>query len=146
MRRGVPIAETEARLAARGAMPNMVEMVYEGEPLGVPLLTEDELAVYVDTFARTGFTGGINWYRNLDRNWETTPELADAPITVPSLMVTAEWDAVLRPEMAEPMRAFVPDLEIHLIRACGHWTPQERPNELDAAMIDWLRRRFGSGA
>jgi pimeloyl-ACP methyl ester carboxylesterase len=146
MRRGVPIAEAEARLAARGAMPNMVEMVYEGEPMGAPLLADDELAVYVETFTRTGFTGGINWYRNLDRNWETTPELAGAPITAPSLMVTAEWDAVLRPEMAEPMRALVPDLEIHLIRACGHWTPQERPAELNAAMIDWLRRRFGSGA
>jgi pimeloyl-ACP methyl ester carboxylesterase len=146
MRRGVPIAETEARLAARGAMPNMVEMVYEGEPLGAPLLSDDELAVYVDTFTRTGFTGGINWYRNLDRNWETTPALADARIAVPSLMVTAEWDAVLRPEMAEPMRALVADLEIHMIRACGHWTPQERPSELNAAMIDWLRRRFGSGA
>jgi pimeloyl-ACP methyl ester carboxylesterase len=33
-----------------------------------------------------------------------------------------------------------------MIRACGHWTPQERPSELNAAMIDWLRRRFGSGA
>ncbi len=146
MRRGVPIAEAEARLAARGAMPNMVEMVYEGEPMGAPLLADDELAVYVETFARTGFTGGINWYRNLDRNWETTPELADAPITAPSLMVTAEWDAVLRSEMAEPMRAFVADLEIHMIPACGHWTPQERPAELNAVMIDWLRRRFGSGS
>ena len=42
-------------------------------------------------------------------------------------MVTAEWDAVLRPEMAEPMRDFVADLEIHMIRECGHWTPQEQP-------------------
>jgi pimeloyl-ACP methyl ester carboxylesterase len=150
MRRGVPISEAEARLAARGAMPNMVEMVFEGEPLGAPLLADDELAVYAETFTRTGFTGGINWYRNLDRNWETTPELANAPIAVPSLMVTAEWDAVLRPEMAEPMRAFVSDLEIHMIRECGHWTPQERPRELNAAMIDWPaaaseRRMSGGG-
>jgi pimeloyl-ACP methyl ester carboxylesterase len=143
MRRGVPIAEAEARLASRGAMPNMVEMVFEGEPLGAPLLTDDELRVYAETFARTGFTGGINWYRNIDRNWETTPSLADARIEVPALMVTAEWDVVLRPEMAEPMRALVPDLEVVMIPECGHWTQQERPAELNAAMIDWLRRRFG---
>ncbi len=144
MRRGVPIADVEARLAARGAMPNMVEMVYEGEPLGAPLLADEELAVYADAFARTGFTGGINWYRNIDRNWETTPELAGASVTVPSLMVTAEWDAALRPEMAEPMRPLVPDLEMHMIRGCGHWTQQERPDELNAIMVDWLRRRLGS--
>ena len=146
MRRGVPIAQAEARLAALGRMPNMVEMVEQGEPLGAPLLGADELATYVETFERTGFTGAINWYRNLDRNWETTPALADAPIEVPSLMVTAEWDAVLRPELAEPMRLFVPDLDIQLIHACGHWTQQEKPDELNAAMIDWLGRRFGSGA
>jgi len=146
MRRGVPIAESEARLAALGRMPNMVEMVTEGEPLGAPLLDEEALRVYVETFARTGFTGGINWYRNLDRNWETTPALDGARVEVPCLMVTAEWDAVLRPEMAEPMRAFVPDLESHMIRECGHWTQQEKPAELNAAMIDWLRRRFGAGA
>jgi pimeloyl-ACP methyl ester carboxylesterase len=143
MRRGVPIAEAEARLAARGAMPNIVEMVFEGEPLGAPLLTDAELAPYVETFERTGFTGGINWYRNLDRNWETTPQVEGATIDVPSLMVTAEWDAVLRPELAEPMRALVPDLETHMIAACGHWTPQDKPAELNAVMIDWLRRRFG---
>ena len=102
-----------------------------------------ELAPYVETFERTGFTGGINWYRNLDGNWETTSQIEGATIDVPSLMVTAEWDAVLRPELAEPMRALVPDLEIHMIPRCGHWTPQDKPAELNAVMIDWLRRRFG---
>jgi pimeloyl-ACP methyl ester carboxylesterase len=141
-RRGVPIADVEARIAKVGRMLNMVELVHDSEPLGAPLLGDDEIQIYAETFARTGFTGGINWYRNLDRNWETTPELADARITMPSLMVTAEWDPVLRPEMAEPMRGLVDDLEIHMIPACGHWTQQEKPAELNAIMIDWLRRRF----
>jgi len=145
MRRGVPLALVEARMAAAQRMPNMVEMVFENEPLGAPLLSEDELRVYVDTFERTGFTGGINWYRNLDRNWEVTPHLDGARITVPSLMVTAEWDPVLRAEMAEPMRGYCDDVEIHAIAECGHWTPQEKPAELNAIMIDWLRRRFGAG-
>lgn len=59
-------------------------------------------------------------------------------------MITAEWDAVLRPELAEPMRAFVDDLEVHMIPQCGHWTQQEKPAELNAAVTGWLRRRFGS--
>src|SRR2546425_83145 len=70
------------------------------------------MAITEEAFERTGFTGAINWYRNLDRNWETTPELDGACIEVPSLMVTAEWDPVLRPELAEAMRELVPDLEV----------------------------------
>jgi len=129
-------------MARAGRMRNLVEAVESDEELGAPLLTDPELAVYADTFARTGFTGGINWYRNMDRNWETTPQLEGARITVPSLMVTAEWDAVLTPAMAEPMRPYVDDLEIHQIAACGHWTQQEKPAELNAILLDWLGRRM----
>jgi len=142
-RRGVPIAEVEAKVATAGRMLNMVEIVDDGNPLGAPLLDDAELQVYVDTFTRTGFTGGLNWYRNLDRNWETTPQLDGARIAVPSLMVTAEWDPVLRPEMAEPMRSYVDDLETVMIPRCGHWTPQERPDALNHVLVDWLTRRFG---
>jgi epoxide hydrolase A/B len=143
VRRGVPIADAEARLAARGSMPNLVEMVEAPDPLGEPLLTDADLEVYVDAFTRTGFTGGLNWYRNLDRNWEETPQLAGARITVPSLMVVAEWDAALRPELAEPMKSFVDDLETVTIPRCGHWTQQEHPDELNRILVGWLRRRFG---
>ena len=141
MRRGVPLAEVEAAIARAGRMRNMVEMVEADETLGEPLLAEDDLRVYIDAFERTGFTGGINWYRNMDRNWETTPHLDGAQIQVPSLMITAAWDPVLRPEMAEPMHGLVPDLELHCIPECGHWTPQERPDELNRLLLDWLDRR-----
>ena len=134
-RRGVPPEEAVARLAVWGRMPTMVEMVESSDSLGEPLLGEDDLAVYVDAFTRTGFTGGLNWYRNLDRNWETTPELAGARITVPSLMVVAEWDAALPPALAEPMRGLVDDLELVTIPRCGHWTPQERPDELNRILV-----------
>jgi len=143
MRRGVPQAEHRARIAAatgRG-MRNMVELIEQAAIPGEPFLSPEELQVYVDAFARTGFTGGINWYRNLDRNWETTPEIAAARIPVRSLMVTAEYDAALRPERAEAMRELVPDLEIVMIRGCGHWTQQEKPAELNAILVDWLSRR-----
>jgi epoxide hydrolase A/B len=141
LRRGVPLTDVEARLVARGRMPNMVELIAD-EPMGEPLVGDDEVQVYVDAFTRTGFTGGINWYRNMDRNWESTPQLDMARITVPSLMVVAEWDAALRPELAEPMKGLVDDLEFVTIARCGHWTQQEHPDELNRILVDWLSRRW----
>jgi hypothetical protein len=73
MRHGVPLAEVDARIAAAGRMMNLVEVVYDSEPLGNQLLTDMELQVYIDTFVHTGFTGGLNWYRNMDRNWRPRP-------------------------------------------------------------------------
>jgi pimeloyl-ACP methyl ester carboxylesterase len=140
MRAGVPHGSLGTLPTGR----NMVELIEGPELPGRPLLGEEELGVYVRAFERTGFTGGINWYRNLDRNWETTPQLAGARIEVPSLMVTAEHDPVLRPELAEAMRELVPDVEIVNIAGCGHWTQQEKPAELSRIMIDWLTRRFGT--
>lgn len=144
VRGGVPLPDVAALVAADG-LRNLVEIVEGAETLGSALLTEAELAVYVSAFERTGFTGGINWYRNLDRNWASTAAVDGAAIAVPSLVLTAEWDPVLRPEMAEPMKAIAGDLEIHMIPRCGHWTPAERPAELSALMVDWLTRRFAGG-
>jgi pimeloyl-ACP methyl ester carboxylesterase len=104
-------------------------------------LAPEELAVFVDTFTRTGFTGGINWYRNFTRNWRLA-EGAAQQVTVPSLMVMAELDAVLPPSAADGMEAFVPDLEKALIRGSGHWTQQEKPRETSGVILDWLGRRF----
>ena len=65
------------------------------EPDGLPdWLSQEELDHYVAEFTRTGFTGGINWYRNFDRNWELTAHLAGAKVTVPSLFITGSADPV----------------------------------------------------
>ena len=109
---------------------------------GKVLLSAEELDTYAKAFTRTGFTGGINWYRNFTRNWQTTEGIAQK-VNVPCLMVMAENDIVLRPAMADGMEAFVPDLEKHLIKNCGHWTQAEQPDELNRVMISWLKRRFG---
>lgn len=109
---------------------------------GQPLMPPAELQVFIDTFAKTGFTGGINWYRNLSRNWEASAGI-EQKVRVPGLMIMAEDDVVLSPAMAEGMEQYVPDLEKVLIRRCGHWTQQEHPEETNRAMIDWLKRRFG---
>src|SRR5439155_24172501 len=112
----------------------------EAEPLpGEPLLDDEELGVFVEAYERSGSTGGINWYRNLTRNWEASEGLEQV-VRVPSLMVGGEDDIVLAPALTNGMEAYVPDLEKHVIPGCGHWTQHEKPDELNAIMIDWLGR------
>ena len=105
------------------------------------ILEPSEMAAFVETFETTGFTGGINWYRNFSRNWRLSEGITER-VEVPSLMVMAELDAVLPPSAADGMEAFVPDLEKTLIENCGHWTQQERPDEVNRALLGWLDRRF----
>ena len=107
-----------------------------------PILSADEKRVFVDTFARTGFTGGINWYRNMSRNWLRAARL-DHTVRVPSLMIMAENNHVLPPSSADGMEKLVPDLEKYLVRDSGHWTQQEKPDEVSAKLIEWRRKRFG---
>lgn len=104
-------------------------------------LTDDEIAAFAETFAATGFTGGINWYRNFTRNWEDSADLVEH-VAVPSLMVMAENDIVLSPAMADGMEAYVPDLERVLVEKSGHWTQQEYPDAVNAAVLDWVAKRF----
>ncbi len=106
-----------------------------------PFLTPDEFAVFVESFTRTGFTGGINWYRNISRNWRLS-EGQPSQIDLPCLMIMAENDAVLPPSSADGMGAFIPDLEKALVRDCGHWTQQERPEAVNEAILGWIGRRF----
>jgi pimeloyl-ACP methyl ester carboxylesterase len=109
---------------------------------GSQFLTDEELAVFVEAFQRTGFTGGINWYRNFTRNWERAEGLPTRVDGIPCLMITAENDAVLTPAMAEGMPAMIGDLEMHMVAGSGHWTQQERPQEVNRLILDWMSRRF----
>jgi len=122
----------------------LVKMLETYDPASDPretFLTDAEMAAFVETFERTGFTGGINWYRNLTRNWERSASIPDR-VDAPSLMIMAEKDAVLPPSAADGMESWAPDLEKVLIRGSGHWTQQEKPAEVNAAILDWLGRRF----
>jgi len=109
---------------------------------GEPLLNKEELAYYTAAFQKSGFEGGIGWYRNFSRNWELTEGQVEK-IDVPCLMISAADDIVLRPEMTAGMENHIADLEKHIIPDCGHWTQSEKPAELNALMTDWLKRRFG---
>jgi pimeloyl-ACP methyl ester carboxylesterase len=102
-------------------------------------MSEEEFAVYETEFRRTGFTGGLNWYRNFDRNWELTAETAGRKIDVPTMFLAGERDPVLSFVPVDPMRAQVSDLrEFVMVPGAGHWIQQERPAETNEALLRFL--------
>jgi pimeloyl-ACP methyl ester carboxylesterase len=109
-------------------------------PDGLPdWLSQAELDHFVEAFTRTGFTGAINWYRNFDRNWELTPQLADAHVEVPSLFIGGALDPVL---LMSPPALGEPYLDDHrgtvLVDGAGHWVQQQSPDAVNAALLDFI--------
>lgn len=105
-------------------------------------LTEEDLDVYTQTFAEHGFTGGLNWYRNLDRNWALTRPWRDARVTPPARYLAGEADLVVGGRtvdvLVESMSQVVADLRgVALLPGCGHWTQQEQPDEVNAALLEF---------
>jgi non-specific protein-tyrosine kinase len=137
-----PVAGIGASPRLNLAFPQMIANYDARHDPRTPILSPEERQVFVDTFTKTGFTGGINWYRNMSRNWQRAAGL-DHTIRVPSLMIMAENDHVLPPSAADGMEKLVPDLEKYLVRDSGHWTQQEQPEVVSAKLIEWRRKRFG---
>jgi len=109
-------------------------------PSRPPWLTEADLRFYVETFERTGFTGGLNYYRNLDRTWELTADLAGRRVEPPALFLTGSRDPVGRFMPPELMDGWVTDLRGKVvIEGAGHWVQQERPGEVNDALLSFLR-------
>ena len=104
---------------------------------GEPLLTDDERDYFANAFAKSGFTGPINWYRNWTHNWERLEGVAQT-IDIPTLFIGAVDDVVIPPEFVEGMKPLVTDLEIHMLEPCGHWSQQEHPQQVNAIILDWL--------
>jgi pimeloyl-ACP methyl ester carboxylesterase len=142
MRRGVPREQAMAQAAREGIYANPFLHIEKLSPLGPELLGPEELATYVRAYEKTGFRGGINWYRNIDRNAERLPAVGTTKLALPCLMITAEWDPALPPETAAGMPNICSDLEMHMIEQSGHWTQQDKPEELSRLMLNWLTRRF----
>ena len=106
-------------------------------------LTATDVEFYATEFSRTGFRGGLNWYRNIDRNWELLAPFTGAVVTVPALYVAGDQDLVVRfpgmDQLIANLATFVPQLRrTIMLPGCGHWTQQERPREVNDAMLEFL--------
>lgn len=118
-----------------------------GEPLAdgelkLGWMDDVELSHYCESYQRSGFVGGLNSYRNIDRNWELTAPWQDARILQPSLFVAGSRDIVLTAwaERVEKMELVAPDLKGKIvIEGAGHWIQQECPNEVNVALISFLK-------
>jgi pimeloyl-ACP methyl ester carboxylesterase len=145
-------AAIRAAAVSRGAAPSigMVPrgggmMQGPGAPKTLPAwLSEADIDFYAGEFKRSGFRGPLNYYRNTDRNWELMAAFAGVPVTVPALYVAGDRDMVVSfpgtAELLANLKQFVPALRnVQMLPGCGHWTQQERPGEVNAAIIDFIR-------
>jgi pimeloyl-ACP methyl ester carboxylesterase len=130
----------------RGARERMLAPGPEGwvdrlpDPAALPdWISQDELDHYIAEFTRTGFTGGLNWYRNFDRNWERSAHIADAKVTVPAMFISGTADPVLgftRRDRATEVVAG--DYREVMVDGAGHWVQQERPEQVNEVLLDFL--------
>ncbi|MET7396834.1 alpha/beta hydrolase [Dactylosporangium sp. NPDC005572] len=128
-RKNVPLGEPPPGMV-------MINLANAETPLGEPLMSDSELAVFVSAFEASGFTGSINWYRNLDRNWRLLADV-NPIIQQPALMIYGDRDAVQR---SARLTEFVPNVEVVTLD-CGHWIQQEKPEETNQAILKWLDQR-----
>ncbi|MFN0024371.1 MAG: alpha/beta fold hydrolase [Parvularculaceae bacterium] len=105
------------------------------------IVSDADLAVYIDAYHRSGFHGGVNLYRNIDQNFAIMRGV-DPVIRAPALWIGAEDDVFLPPAGADGMEKIVPDLQTAIIRDCGHWVMWERPRQLNEILLRWLTARF----
>ena len=145
--------DAPARSAADRPADTLPGMVRRGEgwlrgmidPESLPAwLTEADVEFYAAEFARSGFRGGLNWYRNIDRNWELLAPIAGARVTVPALYVAGDRDLVVRfpgmDQLIPNLAKFVPKLtRTIMLPGCGHWTQQERASEVNDALVGFLQ-------
>jgi pimeloyl-ACP methyl ester carboxylesterase len=133
-----PPVVTDPKRTAGGWIPRL------GAAKGLPAwLTAEDLDYYVDEFEEAGFRGGINYYRNFQRNWDTTAQLAGAQVQQPVLFIAGSQDVVIRGATAghltAMMKPVVPNLRgVKLIPDVGHWVQQESAAECNAAIVEFL--------
>lgn len=115
---------------------SLINLAKAETPLGEPIMSDSELAVFVSAFESSGFTGSVNWYRNVDRNWRLLADV-DPVIRHPALMIYGDRDVVPR---SENLATFVPNVDVVNLD-CGHWIQQEKPEETNQAILEWLERQ-----
>lgn len=128
-----------ARLTGGSLLANTVD------PPTLPAwLSEADLDYYVQEFSRTGFRGGLSWYRNLRRNWQLSGPWRGQPVRPPSLFIAGSRDGVLRfPAAQAQLEAFPTNLPglrgTHILEGAGHWVQQERPHDVNKLLVDFLK-------
>ena len=111
----------------------MINLALAEAPQGDPLMSDSELAVLVSAFEASGFTGSINWYRNLDRNWHLLADV-DPVIQQPALMIYGDRDVI---QKSDRLAEFVPNVDVVSLD-CGHWIQEEMPQETNQTILRWL--------
>ena len=114
------------------------------DPTELPAwLTKEDIAVYAAAFTRTGFRGGLNWYRNLSLNWELQSPWQGAKITQPALFIAGSRDPMIVGKRGlaslANMQRVVPGVQSSILEGAGHWIQQERPNEVNAALVAFAK-------
>jgi pimeloyl-ACP methyl ester carboxylesterase len=134
-----PPTITDPKRSAGGWIPRL------GKPKQLPpWLTQADLDYFVSQFEEAGFRGGVNYYRNFDRNWETTPQLTGTHIKVPVAFIAGVDDIVIRGAKEDALRTqmsrVADDLRgVKLVPGAGHWIQQEKPQEVNAFVLDFLK-------
>ena len=102
--------------------------------------TDEDLEYFVSEFERTGYFGALSWYRNLDRNWELTPQLEGAKVTRPVLFIAGTNDPVIRMLPPDGMKDWCTDLRgMELVEGAGHWIHMERPEAVNEPLLRFLK-------
>ncbi len=140
MRKNVITREQFDKLPPEYQVISLLRTTLADEASGDALLSEAELDYYASAFSKSGFTGPINWYRNWTSNWERL-EGVDQRIDIPTLFIGAVDDVVIGLQHIEGMKPLVDDLTVHVLDDCGHWTQQERPDDVNRLILDWLVER-----
>src|SRR4051812_45437678 len=141
-----PRADGDDERLPAGVLPpggGFLDVLRAGDELPA-WLTDEDLDVYAGEFSRTGLSGALNWYRNQDRNWELLAPWQGAVVTPPALYVAGTRDPVLAfpgmDQLLPNLRMFVPNLlDSVLLDGCGHWTQQERPEEVNERLVAFCR-------
>jgi len=138
--RGYTRAEFEAAPREVQEVPAGV-FVADPQLFGEPIVSDEELRYYVDVYSRTGFSGGLNWYRALRKDFEEA-QGSNYVVDKPALLVSAADDWFFPAVAYDGLQEYLPQLEQHEIPAAGHWLQQEKPEEVNAFLTAWLQRNF----
>ncbi len=120
-----------------------IEAMDEPPPMPWSWLSELELEYFVSEYSRSGFTGGLNWYRSMDMKWEQRRPFEGVESEVPAYFLGSEHDVDLEgfhgDDPISLMRAIFPELrEVRMIPGAGHMVQLEASAAVNEILLDYL--------